>query len=476
MSISRASVIVVGGGFVGTAAAAALANGKRHVHVLEARSGVDPRFRGELIHPTGVDRLAELGLLQPLFEEGGLAVDGFAVVFHRDEDPILLRYREIAGGTPFGLSIAHQNMVARMRREVEKRPGVSLSTGARVVDLIREDDRIIGVRTATGDEHYADLTVVAEGRHSKLRGMLGLAEEAELLSFSAAILAEDTELPSPGFGHVFAGDHGPILAYPIGGGRVRMCVDLPLGIGKGQDAVLAFLKSDCAPSVPLPLRKAMLRSLEESPPELCANHAIRTHRCIAPGAALVGDSGGCSHPLTATGMTIGLNDLAILAAELNQDGPLDGALQRYQRKRYGFVRAREIVAQGLYDVFRNDDAGAQALRRGIARYWGSGARARAASLSLLSGRESRMPAFVAEYLSVVRHAAGSVIGGTSTVPSIGGLTKTAYDQLMRTSRMVATDVAVRLGIEPRAGRGAPPAKAVSRQRARNAETSRSVAE
>src|SRR5687767_9573701 len=112
--MSPVDVVIVGGGFSGSAAAAALADGRRRVVVLEARTGPDPRFRGELIHPPGVMVLSQLGLLPALKAAGGVDVDGFATMLDRDHPTVLLRYREIVGGSPCGLAIAHQDMVDAM--------------------------------------------------------------------------------------------------------------------------------------------------------------------------------------------------------------------------------------------------------------------------------------------------------------------------------------------------------------------------
>jgi hypothetical protein len=83
-----------------------------------------------------------------------------------------------------------------------------------------------------------------------------------------------------------------------------MCIDVPLSAPRGKDGMRAFIEEHYTPCVPEPLRGAMLRSLRQHPFEGCANHAIYTAACAARGAALVGDAGGCSHPLTATGMTV----------------------------------------------------------------------------------------------------------------------------------------------------------------------------
>ena len=452
--MNRADVVIVGGGFAGLCAAAALADGRRKVVVLEARTGPDPRFRGELIHPPGVEILRRLGLYEPLVRAGGAPCHGFAVMLEADREPAPLSYTEVRGGSPLGLAISHQDMVACLRDEISRRPGIEIHTGVRVAELLRSGIAVEGVKTAAGVEIRAPLTIVAEGRHSKLRRALGFAEETQLLSFTAALVCDGGPLPRPNYGHVFLGTWGPILAYEIGTGKVRMCIDLPVKAGKGQEAVDAFLRAEAAPSVPEPLRSAMLRSLREEGPEVCANHSITTHRCTLPGVALIGDSGGCSHPLTATGMTIALHDIEVLADELSKGASVNAALASYQRRRYGFVRAREILAQGLYDVFRRGDVGARAIRSGLLRYWTSGPRARAASLALLSGHESRLRAFIAEYLAVVASSGldAAVGGDPSGVEgrreALGGLGQMAYDQLERTVQMMYRDFMRRTAPQP----------------------------
>jgi len=445
--MTDADVVIVGGGFTGMCAARALADGRRKIVVLEALNGPAQSFRGELMHPLGVDALARLGLLEPLQRDGGIPVDGFAVALGGTMTPIPLPYGEIAGSRGHGLVMSHPAMVNTLRREVAGNRGVELRMGARVSELIREGGAVQGVRMVGGDEVRAPLTIVSDGRHSKLRDGVGAAEETRLLSFTAAFLTEAVPLPREGYGHVFLGAWGPILAYAVKGGRVRLCIDLPVEIGKKHEAVLEFIRTECMPNVPEPLRSAIGRAIVEAPPELCATHAITTRRCTSPGVALVGDSGGCAHPLTAGGMTIALNDISTLAEELDRTGTVASALERYQDRRYGFVRAREIVVDVLYDLFRRDDEGAKTLRQGLLRYWNSGPRARSASMSLLSGRESRISAFVAEYLAVVSASARGALEVATAKQQRGArraaashLAVTSFDQLTRTAKLVYLDL------------------------------------
>lgn len=438
-------VVVVGGGFAGLAAAAALAARGARVTVLESHHGHDPRFRGELIHPRGVRGLDALGLKAPLFEAGGVAVKGFAVAADADVPAMLLPY-SVAFGT--GLGIDHHAMVAKMREVVGARPGVTLVTGQRVDALLYDGARIAGVRTADGNEHRAHLTVGADGRMSKVRALMGLDPEVKLLSYTVAVSVEGDVLPHAGHGHVFLGAPGPILAYPFGAGRVRMCIDVPVGEAKGKAVIKQYVKEHFARFVPEPLREAMLQSLELRPLEGCATHAVSTESCAAPGIALVGDAGGCMHPLTAAGMTNGINDVLTLADCLAGGVSLDAGLLNYQRRRYRFIRAREVFTEALYEVFRAHDVGSKALQSGTFRYWASSPRARAKSVGILSGEYANPRTFVSEYARVMGLSTYGVWGEALKKRTVRkgarrmqALLSTSFDRLERTfSRVVSTVV------------------------------------
>jgi 2-polyprenyl-6-methoxyphenol hydroxylase-like FAD-dependent oxidoreductase len=408
----RYDVIVVGGGLSGCAMATALADGRRKILVLEARAGRNPRFNGELIHPHGVDVLDEHGFLAPLHQAGGADVRGFAVVRSATQPTTLLPYAEIPGSRPYGFAIDHHDLVDTLRKKMLERPGIELRLGERVVELVRDQERVIGVVTSKGPL-LANVVLACDGRHSKIRALIEMPERARLLSFTAAALLESCPLPQPGFGHIFLGAWGPILVYPIGAKDARTCIDLPSDMDKGKEAVIARIRAEYAPHLPEGVRATLIRALDTGDIEVAANYAIYTDECTVPGAALIGDAAGCSHPLTATGMTIALHDTRLVAAalrdvDLDDRTAVDAALLGYQVARYRFVRAREILADALYEVFRGTDDGTRAIRAGIFHYWTSSAGARARSMALLSGHESRLPAFLREYVTVATRSTSSV--------------------------------------------------------------------
>jgi len=412
-------VVVVGGGFTGVATAAALSARGASVLVLEAAKTTAPHFRGELIHPKGVRALDQLGLKGPLFDAGGVPVRGFAVTPDAQRAPMLLPYGEAAGP---GLGIDHPTMVLTLREVVARRPGVTVRTAQRVTDFLWSGSRVVGVRGADGEEHRAGLVVVADGRQSRLRPLLGLEPQVQLLSYTVAFGVRG-ELPAAGHGHVFLGAPGPILAYPFGEGLVRFCVDVPLTAPKGREGIVDYLLREYVPFVPAGLREAMQAALRQTPFEACATHAISTEKCAAPGVVLVGDSGGCAHPLTASGMTNAMNDVLTLGEVVGREGPTDGALEEYQRRRYDFVRMREMFTDALYEVFRAHDAGSRALQSGVFNYWASSERSRRVSMDILSGENVKPTRFVAEYARVLGRSAVDVMKGFTRQPRVRGRTR-----------------------------------------------------
>jgi squalene monooxygenase len=451
MSGAVRDIVIVGGGLTGASLACALADGTRRILVLEARAGRGPRFAGELIHPTGVDVLAQIGVLPALQRAGGVDLAGFAVSI-AGRATTHLSYAEIRDGRPHGFAIEHHDMVAVLRREAAARPGVEIRFGKKVQGLVRQGEHVLGVRTDDGEVIRADLTLVAEGRHSLLRQQIRTDESCRLLAYNAALLVDDAMLPEGRCGHIVLGAPGPILAYPIGsaGGeryRVRMCFDFPAlpEAGRGLARIAAALREVYLPLVPEPLRASAGRALDVHKPEVAACHAISTRRCVEPGVALVGEAGGCSHPITAAGMTVCLTDVRILAEELAATSDLDLALAGYQARRYRFARAREVLADALYETFLAGSDGTRAIREGIFSYWEGDCRARAASLALLSGADSRLTSFLAEYWRVAGHGVGRALRGA--VPdrdgrplgrwrSVRGLVGMSLDKLGRVAKQI----------------------------------------
>jgi 2-polyprenyl-6-methoxyphenol hydroxylase-like FAD-dependent oxidoreductase len=435
-------IAIVGAGFTGALAAAALADGRRRIVVLDAHPAGRPQFGGELIHAAGIDILVGLRLWPILKKAGGERIDGFCVTADPDDAPVWLPYRDVPALRPGGLAIEHHDIVSRVRAHLVSQPGVELRTGQRVVDVTWRDGRVAGVRTASGEHIQAALTLIADGRHSRMRKAIGIRARQRAVSLSAIVLARNEAPPTRGYAHIGLGGPGPILAYGLHNRHVRFCIDVPIGANLTRERVAQRLREEYAGALPPSLRGSLLRGLDAGPVDLCGNYMVQTQRCTVPGAALLGDAAGCSHPLTASGMTNSLSDIRILAEELRADGTLGDALARYEVRRYRFVRIREILAEELYEAFRADGAGARAIQMGILRYWRTSDRGRATTVALLSGDDARLTTFVAEYLRVIHQSIQ------------GGVLRPAADRSLRSrAHFLAGLVRDSLGLLNRVGAG-----------------------
>src|SRR5215510_12945319 len=107
-----ADVVVAGGGIAGASVAAAL--GRSGYEVLVVEPGLDrtKRLAGELIHPPGVTDLGALGLRDRLPPNRAIPVLGFAIVPEGEADASMLRYGEIPGLEPHGLTVHHADLAA----------------------------------------------------------------------------------------------------------------------------------------------------------------------------------------------------------------------------------------------------------------------------------------------------------------------------------------------------------------------------
>ncbi|MEZ4295565.1 MAG: NAD(P)/FAD-dependent oxidoreductase [Polyangiaceae bacterium] len=437
---AHCDVAVIGGGVAGMACAAALAARGRAVTVLEGHQGEDPRLRGELIQPFGVELLERLSLLREL-RTGTAEVGGFAILPGEGREAIVLPYSDLALNDaalwwpPRGLAGRHNLISGRIRASAAARPGVRVLTGERVTGLLREAGRIVGVRAGRGREIRAELTVIAGGRHTRLREMAGIAAESRLLSWTATCQIDRAALPHADFGNILFTSLGPVLVYPVSATAAAVSIECPLSIGSGREQIRSAIEASVVPSLPPALGKALLASLRSGPMELCANHSVQPDRHAVPGAVLVGDAAGCSHPITASGITSGLHDAVTLGAALGGAVGVDGALELYEQRRRRFAETRRWMADAIHDVLTARDSGARALREALFEYWMGSARARAASLSLLSCHTSSWAGFAAEYTLVCGLALRSCFKEQSTaarpVERVTGVMRTSIRQALR---------------------------------------------
>jgi 2-polyprenyl-6-methoxyphenol hydroxylase-like FAD-dependent oxidoreductase len=389
-------VAVVGGGPVGSLTALCYARRGARVALLEANPKAAHRLAGEWLHPPARQALAELGLDEVIAQ--GMADEGFGFATFPDDggDPIVLPYANGARG----LCIDHHRLVEGIRAAAAREPGVTYLEGARV-EAIRGSRVSYQKRGATGDQELcAGLVVGADGRSSVVRQALGLEDHSVVCSAMAGLVLERAELPYEGYGHVLLGGPGPILAYRLGPGRIRMVIDVPHRLKRELGGKAAGLYEAFLPVIPEGLRPAYRRALAEGPVQWAANRIQPRLDHGQEHLALVGDSVGHYHPLTAVGMTLGFGDALAL--------PEAPSVAAYTKLRDRATRVPQMLAVALYQVFADPAPDTVAIRRAVYRLWRTNEAERRRTMSYLAGQDVNLLRFSRSFVTCVGLALGDL--------------------------------------------------------------------
>jgi len=414
-------VVIAGGGIAGVAAAAALKDFGWSVLIVEPGQRSDRRLGGELIHPAGVTALKELGLFDEVAFRDAAPIKGFVVLPGPTEDwsDIRLPYAD-NWGPRSAIALDHVQLRAALQTAAESMPHVTVRKGTRVVGV--ENGRSEVKVAVAGGKNTLTMTcrllVAADGASSSVRTYAGIAHWRRPISSMTGYLIGDANLPAPGFGHLFLGGSAPLLVYEIGGRRVRVLFDQPIG----QSSVPTDVhRSQVVAAVPQSSLRAEIAAAMEAQRGLRFVSAdILVERSTLNRVVLVGDAGGCCHPLTATGMTIGVSDALRLRDTLWQaGGNVALALARYSRQRRAPQRSRLLVASALHDACSATKPEGQLIRAGLIRYWRQNARGRQSTMAILAMSDRRLYSALREMFIVIRHGIAAKWNGWSLL-GVGG--------------------------------------------------------
>lgn len=310
---------IVGGGPGGAVLALALARRGIPVTLLEAHMDFDRAFRGDVIYPSTLTILEELGLIERVLQLHHTKRS--QIIYEMGEmSMVMADLSHLKTRYPFIAMINQAELLELIIAEAKQYPAFRLLMGARMEELLKEQDKVCGVRYRTPEgwgEVRADLTVGADGRFSRVRKLTGL--KPEKISSSLDVLwfriSRKPEDPTDG-----------LLRF--GSQRVVALLDRPdhwqigyvIPKGKYQE-----------------VRAASLESFRQSLVEICPVFADRVDElqewrqisvlsvdadCLpywyASGVLLIGDAAHIMSPVGGVGINCAIQDAIVAANVLGQ--------------------------------------------------------------------------------------------------------------------------------------------------------------
>ena len=170
---------IAGGGPAGMMLGFLLARAGIDVVVLEKHADFLRDFRGDTIHPSTLEIMYELGILDDFLKRPRQEVRTLAGQIG-DERVTLADFSHLPAHCRFIALMPQWDFLDFLAEQARRFPGFHLKMRARVTDLLIEDGRVLGLNAETPDgplEIRADLVVGADGRHSDVRTRAGLKVE-----------------------------------------------------------------------------------------------------------------------------------------------------------------------------------------------------------------------------------------------------------------------------------------------------------
>ncbi|MFI6866385.1 FAD-dependent oxidoreductase [Nocardia sp. NPDC050406] len=175
--MERTTCLIAGGGPAGMVLGLLLARGGVEVTVLEKHGDFLRDFRGDTVHPTTLDLLDELGLMDEFTKLPQRRLNSVQVPIGGQMQTVAT-FEHIPGRRRYIAMVPQWDLLDLLARAADAEPTFRLRMNTEATDVLCEDGRVVGVRYRGKDgaagEIRADLTVACDGRSSTLRQALGL--------------------------------------------------------------------------------------------------------------------------------------------------------------------------------------------------------------------------------------------------------------------------------------------------------------
>src|SRR5712692_4107823 len=337
-SLSSGTCCIAGGGPAGMMLGYLLARAGIEVLVLEKHADFLRDFRGDTVHPSTLEVMHELGVLDEFLKRPHQKqVHQVCARIGRDE-LVLGDMSYLTTQCQFMVMMPEWEFLDFLAEQARRYPTFHLRMQTEVTGLIEENGRIAGIRgnaPAGPVEVRTDLVVGADGRNSVVRDCSGLAVEdvgapTDVLWMRLSKHADDPEL-------FFYADRGKALFLTDGGDYWQCGVPAPKGaVAEMQANGIEDFRAGIVELAPF-FRDRVMELRDWSDVKLLTVRVDRLPKWHRPGLVCIGDAAHAMSPVGGVGINLAIQDAvaaANLLAEPLRKGPVsDGDLAKIQRRR-----------------------------------------------------------------------------------------------------------------------------------------------
>jgi 2-polyprenyl-6-methoxyphenol hydroxylase-like FAD-dependent oxidoreductase len=321
------------------------------VQVLEKHADFFRDFRGDTVHPSTLELLRELGLLDEFLKRPhdevrkltGRVANQQIVIADMSHLPVKSRFVAL---------MPQWDFLDFLAQEARHYPTFSLRMNAEAVDLIIENGRVEGVRLEDGEEVRARLTIAADGRSSILRDKAGLPKKdlgapIDVLWFRLP----KEKSPANETGGTFGA--GAMIVEIDRGDYWQCAYVVPKGAADEIEAAgIETFRNNVAHAAPeLAAVVGTLKDWDQV--KLLSVSLDRLTRWWRPGLLAIGDAAHAMSPVGGVGINLAIQDAVaaanILAAPLAAGNDVDPLLKQVEARRLFPTRVVQRVQKAIHD-------------------------------------------------------------------------------------------------------------------------------
>jgi 2-polyprenyl-6-methoxyphenol hydroxylase-like FAD-dependent oxidoreductase len=340
-----------------------LARSGIHVTVLEKHLDFNRDFRGDTVHPSTLDVLDELGLLDDFLRVPHQKVTAAGGMF--GGEPLQFAdFRHVPARRKFVVLMPQWDFLNFLSDRAKTFPTFDLRMQHEVIDLTRDGDSITGVLARDPDQQElrigADLVIGCDGRHSIIRK----AAQLELIEFGVPIdvlwfrISRKPDDPEQVLGNI---NYGKVLVLIDRSEYFQAGLIIRKGsYDEIRQRGLAAFRSSIAQVAPyLDDRVDELQDWDQI--KILTVQLNRLRRWYRPGLLCIGDAAHAMSPAGGVGINLAIQDAVatanLLMRPLLKRRVTEASLAAVQKRREFPTRATQAVQllahKGFSKIFEN---------------------------------------------------------------------------------------------------------------------------